>query len=214
MNSITDELISLEEARFALNCIRRHGFSTEEALESIDKLVCSKRTVTMAYLVDYLIKNRLTHMQAEVIRLCCLEDISAAEAATRLGMSVRCIYAAKTKAKEILKDYLEVLVMYFKDLETSEMSPLYLDEALDVLKAQKRDKGNIAVLLKDLRLSHAIEAEQCAKFLNISEKKLSDTEQGKRSPTVSEIEKYSRLTGAEIIIKISKGNGEITWTNQ
>ena len=104
--------------------------------------------------------------------------------------------------------------MYFKDLETSEMSPLYLDEALDVLKAQKRDKGNIAVLLKDLRLSHAIEAEQCAKFLNISEKKLSDTEQGKRSPTVSEIEKYSRLTGAEIIIKISKGNGEITWTNR
>ena len=60
----------------------------------------------MAYLVDYLIKNRLTHMQAEVIRLCCLEDISAAEAATRLGMSVRCIYAAKTKAKEILKVYI------------------------------------------------------------------------------------------------------------
>ena len=48
MNSITDELISLEEARFALNCIRRHGFSTEEALESIDKLVYRKRTVTMA----------------------------------------------------------------------------------------------------------------------------------------------------------------------
>ena len=123
-------------------------------------------------------------------------------------------YIGQEKAKEILKDYLEVLVMYFKDLETSEMPPLYLDEALDVLKAQKRDKGNIAVLLKDLRLSHAIEAEQCAKFLNISEKKLSDTEQGKRSPTISEIEKYSRLTGAEIIIKISKGNGEITWTNQ
>lgn len=214
MNSITDELISLEEAKFALDCIRRHGFSTEEALESVDNIVSRKRTVTMAYLVDYLIKNRLTRIQAEVIRLCCLEDISAAEAAARLGTSVRCIYSAKAKAKEILKDYLEILVMYFKDLETSEMAPLFLDEALDVLKAQKRDKGNIAVLLKDLRLSHAIGIEQCAKFLNISEKKLSDTEQGKRSPTISEMQKYSRLTGAEIIIKISKGNGEITWTNQ
>lgn len=214
MNSITDELISLEEARFALDCMRRHGFSTEEALESIDSLVERKRTVTVAYLVNYLIANRLTQMQSDVIRLCCLEDISAAEAAERLGVSVRCIYSAKAKGKEILKEYLEVLIMYFKDLETSEMSPLFLDEALDVLRAQERDKGDIAILLKDLRLSKAISLEQCAKFLKIGEKKLFETEQGKRSPTISEIEKYSRLTGAEITIKISKGNGEITWKNQ
>lgn len=214
MNSITDELISIEEARFALNCIRRHGFNTEEALESVDSLINRTRTVNMAYIVNYLIKNRLTPVQAEVVRLCCMEDISAAEAATRLGMSVRCVYSAKTKAKEILKNYLEVLIMYFKNLEEYEMSPLFIDETLDVLRAQKRKKGDISVLLKDLRTAYAIDTSQCAKFLNISEKKIQDMEQGKRSPTISEIQKYSRLTGSEIIIKITKGNGEFKWIKQ
>ena len=56
MKSISDEVISIEEARAALRCMRLCSFDEEEALESIDRLVGRIRKVGTAKLVEEIIE--------------------------------------------------------------------------------------------------------------------------------------------------------------
>lgn len=63
MKNISDEVISVEEAKAALRCMRLGGFDENEALESIDSLVERIRKIGTAKLVDDIIETRLSENQ-------------------------------------------------------------------------------------------------------------------------------------------------------
>lgn len=214
MNSISENLISIQEARAALRCIQRHGFSVEEGLETIDDFVNRVRTINLAWLLNYLIEKRLSPFQRDVIRLCCFEDISAAATAKKLEVSVRTVYAAINKSKEILKGYLEPVIMYITNLDSTELVPIFVDEALKINRAQKASGATAAQALKNARASLALDLGQCAKALNISEKDLISIEKALKSPSLKELERYSEVLGIKFRIEIEKGKGDLKWTGQ
>ena len=68
MKDISNEVISLEEARAALKCMRLCSFDENEALESIDSLVSRIRKVGTARLVEEIIENRLSDTQRRFMK--------------------------------------------------------------------------------------------------------------------------------------------------
>ena len=67
MKSISDNIISIEEAQTALKCMQKSSLSAKEALETVDEYIERVRAVSMASLTDYIIENRLTPVQREAI---------------------------------------------------------------------------------------------------------------------------------------------------
>ena len=57
MNNISEKIISVEEAKTALRCMRLGGLSEEEALESLDEFVFRLRELTTARIVEKIIEK-------------------------------------------------------------------------------------------------------------------------------------------------------------
>ena len=69
MNNISEKIISVEEAKTALRCMRLGGLSEEEALESLDEFVFRLRELTTARIVEKIIENELTPIPKRVMKL-------------------------------------------------------------------------------------------------------------------------------------------------
>lgn len=63
MKNISDEVLSLEEAKAALRCMRLCSFDEEEALESIDSFIHRIRKVGMAKLIEIIVEKHLSSTQ-------------------------------------------------------------------------------------------------------------------------------------------------------
>ncbi len=214
MNSITDNMISLEEARYALQCMNKYSFTAEEALETIDEYVNRVRNVNMAWLANYIIDTKLSEMQRQVIRRCCFDSISVAECAGELGVSLRAVYSARTKAMDIIGEYLEALVMYFRNLPENETVPLFVGQSLKILSAGGKEDSRVGNIIRNIRLSHGVSTQAAAKAVGRSEKDILSFEKGTKSLTLEDLEKYSRAFGVTITVEFDKGNGVIKWNEQ
>ncbi len=192
MNTITDKMISLEEARFALNNITKNSFSVEEAIETVDSYVERVRLVNLAWLTDYIIQTRLTEIQRNVIKQIVFEMKSANECARELGVSLRAVYSAKSKALEIIGGYIEPILMYFQNLtDKGDVSP-FLHSALQVLAAQKALDKSGGNLLKKIRLSCGADIQLTSRITGYSEKEINSLESGVKEISVSILEKYAK----------------------
>lgn len=214
MNSITDNMISLEEARYALQCMKNLSFSVEESLETIDGYIDRVRDVNMAWLTNYVIDTRLSEMQRSVIRRCCFDEISVADCAEELGVSLRAVYSAKAKAMDIIGGYLEPLVMYFRNLSDKEKVPLFVNRSMEILSAQKAAEGKVGNIMKNIRVSQGADISIASKMTGVSEKEIHALEKGMKQPTIEELKKYSQAFGVKITLEIDKGNGELKWKKQ
>lgn len=211
MNTITDNSILLDEARLALREMRNLGFDPEESLEGIDSYVNRVRTICVSELIDNIIETKLTEMQKRIIKDFWFNDVTPEDIIKSLNISRRTFYSSKAKAQDIIKDYLEPLITYFRNLPSSAVMPAVINESFTVLKANKASAKNIDSALKNIRLTFGAETALAASALGIKEEELIKKENSKKEPTLSELKKYSKAFGTKIILEFDNGNGEIKW---
>lgn len=211
MNTITDNSILVEEARFALREMKKHGFSAEESLETVDSYINRVRAVCIAELMNYVIDTKLTEIQRCALRDFWFNDITPDETAEKTGVSVRTVYASRARAQEILKDYLEPLVMYLRSMPSSDVMPAVIKEGREILRAREQSGSSLGKALESIRLNFGAGTELAASALGIKEKELIKKEKSNVEPTLPELETYSRAFGARIILEFNNGKGEIRW---
>ncbi len=211
MKNISDEVVSVEEARAALRCMRLCSFDEGEALESIESLIHRIRKVGMARLVEEVIENRLSATQRQFIKEYWYENKNTAQIARENGVSQANVYRTIARANEAIRDFIKPLVMYHSDLTDVRVQPLYLEEIMKISSASKRKGEGIAEQLKNIRLSNGVKPEQLARAVCITQKELEMIESGKKKPTVDLILKYSKVFGIEISLKFEKGKGRYEW---
>lgn len=214
MNSITDNLISLEEANFALRCMREYCFTPQEAMDSIETVVNRVRNIDMASLTNHIIDTKLSAVQRHVIRRCCLDGISVSQCADEIGLSLRAVYSAKTKGLKMIEEYLEPLVIYFRNLPGRETVPLFAANSLSILASQSQGKSEAGNMLKNIRTAYAVSTQDISKMSGVREKDILSAEKGKRPVSVDEIENYSRIFGVDITLEFNKGKVTAIWKKQ
>ena len=214
MNSITDNLISVEEARFALRCMREYLFNEQEAMDSIETVVNRVRNIDMAHLTNHIIDTKLSAVQRHVIRRCCFDGVSVSQCAAELGLSLRAIYSARAKGLEIIEEYLEPLVMYFRNLPGRETVPLFAANSLKILASQSQNKSEAGNMLRNIRTAYSVSSQDIAKMSGVREKDILSAEKGKRPVSVDEIENYSRIFGVKITLEFDKGKVNAVWKEQ
>lgn len=211
MKNISDEVVSVEEARAALRCMRLCSFDEGEALESVDNLIHRIRKVGTARLVEEVIEKRLSETQRKFIKEYWYKDKNTAQIARENGVSQANVYRTIARANEAIKDFILPLVMYHSDLTDVRIQPLYLEEIMKISSASKKNGGEICDLLKNIRLSNGVKPEQLAKAVCITLKELEMIENGRKKPTVDLILKYSKIFSIEISLKFEKGKGRYEW---
>lgn len=211
MNTITDNLISLEEARYALRMMKEHSFTVEESLETIDDFTNRVRTVNVAWLINYIIETRLTEMQKEVIRRCYFDSASVAQCAQELGISLRAVYSSREKAMNIIGSYIEPLMMYFTNLPKTDIVPLMAAHSLKILSATEDKTDSINNILKNIRNSQSVSVDSLSKATRIKKEDIQLIEKGKKSVSVENLERYSKAFGVKFTLEIKDGKGELLW---
>ena len=214
MNSITDNLISVEEARFALRCMREYLFNEQEAMDSIETVVNRVRNIDMAHLTNHIIDTKLSAVQRHVIRRCCFDGVSVSQCAAELGLSLRAIYSARAKGLEIIEEYLEPLVMYFRNLPGRETVPLFAANSLKILASQSQSKSETGNMLRNIRTAYSVSSQDIAKMSGVREKDILSSEKGARPVSVDEIENYSRIFGVNITLEFKEGKVNAEWKKQ
>lgn len=214
MNSITDNLISVEEARFALRCMREYLFNEQEAMDSIETVVNRVRNIDMAHLTNHIIDTKLSAVQRHVIRRCCFDGVSVSQCAAELGLSLRAIYSARAKGLEIIEEYLEPLVMYFRNLPGREAVPLFAANSLKILASQSQNKSEAGNMLRNIRTAYSVSSQDIAKMSGVREKDILSSEKGARPVSVDEIENYSRIFGVNITLEFKEGKVNAEWKKQ
>lgn len=211
MKRISDEIISVEEARAALRCMLRCGLNEEEALESIDSVVERIRKVSTSKLVEEIIETRLSQTQRLFIKEYWYQNKNTAQIARENDVSQANVYRTIARANETIKDLLTPLYKYYMDLSDVKINPLYVEETLKICSAANSSREELSEKLKNLRISKAVTPEQLAQAVCITVKDLELIENGKKEPTVALLNRYSKVFGIEINLKITDGKGRYEW---
>lgn len=211
MKSISDKVISVEEAKAALRCMRLCGFDETEALESIDSLVERIRKIGMSELVDDIIETRLSETQRIFVQEYWFSGKSTAQIARERGVSQANVYRTISRASETITELLTPLVRYYRDLPDVQVAPLFLEEIMGICSARRNKGENIGAQLKSIRMSNAVTPEQTARAMCITVKKLESIENGKAEPTLELLERYSAVFGVHFNFEIVNGRRKYEW---
>lgn len=211
MKNISDEVLSLEEAKAALRCMRLCSFDEEEALESIDSFVHRIRKVGMAKLVDEIVENHLSSTQKLFFKEYWYNNKNTVQIARENGVSQANVYRTVSRANETVKAMLTPLMMYQHDLSQVNMLPLYAEEIIKISSARQRENRGLNDLLKSIRVANAVTSEDMARAVCITVKELEAIENGKKEPPVTILARYSEIFGIEIEMKINNGKGRYEW---
>lgn len=211
MKNISDEVISVEEARAALRCMRLCSFDETEALESVESLVHRIRKVGTARLVEEIIEKKLSETQKHFIKEFWFNEKNTAQIARENGVSQANVYRTISRANETIKEFITPLVMYHNDLVITEIKPLYFNEIMNITSVSERKGISLSEQLKAIRLSNAVTSEQLAKAVCITVGELEKIENGKKLPSLEILERYSRIFNVEINLKFINGKGRYEW---
>lgn len=211
MKNISDEVISVEEARAALRCMRLCSFDETEALESVESLVHRIRKVGTARLVEEIIEKKLSETQKHFVKEFWFNEKNTAQIARENSVSQANVYRTISRANETIKELITPLVMYHNDLVITEIEPLYFNEIMNITSVSERKGISLSEQLKYIRLSNAVTSEQLAKAVCITVGELEKIENGKKLPSLEILERYSRIFNVEINLKFINGKGRYEW---
>ncbi len=209
--NISDEVISVEEARAALRCMRLCNLDEVEALECVESLVERIRKVSTAKLLENIIETSLSETQRKFIKEYWYSRKSTSQIARESGVSQANVHRTLTRAYEVIKELMTPLVAYYNDLPDVSLVPIYFDEVKKVCTARNSEAETLAEKLKNLRISNSISLEDLSRALNVTVKTLGDIESGKKEPTVENLEKYSKIFAIRIDVKFVNGKGRYEW---
>lgn len=207
MNNISEKVISIEEAKTALRCMRLSGFDEVQALETLDEFAIRIRKLTTARIVENIINNSLTLPQADIVRRYWFNGQNTMQIARDLNVSQANVYRTLTRANEAIKNNMAALIQYQNDLDDISIVPIHIDESLEILSAQKRESRTFGEALRNLRVSYAITPQSLASNLKISQKELSDIECGNKIPSAVISSRYTALFNVEITMNFKNGRG-------
>ena len=211
MENVSERLISLEEAKTALKCMRLGGLNEEEAVESLDSVCERVRKVTTAKLVEDIIENRLSAVQRDYIKKYWYEQKNTAQIARECGVSQAGVYRTIERANEIIRELMTSVISYQKDLIQTEVEPVILEESLEMCSARLGFTSSFCEMLRNLRAAQAIGIETLARALKISRRELEEIESGYRVPSAVTAMRYSALFGLEINMTFTNGRGKYQW---
>ncbi|MBR3836004.1 MAG: transcriptional regulator [Clostridia bacterium] len=211
MNTISDTVISVEEARTALRCMRLCNLDEYEALESVDSLVERIRRISMAKLVESIIETKLTENQRTVVQSFWFSEKNTSQIARELGVSQSNVYRTLTRANETIKELLTPLVTYFSDLPDVQVAPVIFRETMKTCSAREGEADTLSAVLTNIRLSKAVAPECAAQAMCITVKELVKIESGKVNPTVDYIRRFSQAFNVELNFSIVNGKGRYEW---
>lgn len=211
MKNISDEVISVEEAKVALRCMRLCNLDEYETLESIDSLVTRIRKITTAKLVEEIIETRLTENQRTIVLEYWFSGKNTAQIAREIGVSQANVYRTLTRANNLIKELLTPLVMYFSDLPTVRVAPLLLGEIMEICSAKRNRNDTAGTMLKNIRLSKAVTPEQASRAMCITVTELKKIEKGEKEPTLGFLLRFSEVFKVEFDLTITNGKERYKW---
>lgn len=207
MNNISEKLISVEEAKTALRCMRLCDLSEAEALETLDELAFRLRDVTTSRLVEDIIENSLSEVQRDAMKLHLYEGLNSTQIGERLGVSQASAYNALLRANNAIAKLMTPLIKYQNDICSAEIVPLRMEKLLEICAGRNGSAKDFCLQLRNLRLSNALSEERLATSLRISQRVLSEIESGKRLPSLLTATRYSALFEIEIDMNLKNGKG-------
>ncbi|MBQ7548532.1 MAG: transcriptional regulator [Clostridia bacterium] len=211
MNDPQETMISLDEARTALRCMRLSGLSEEEELEDIDDFTQRLRNVTAAGLVGYIIENRLSDTQRLFLKERWFSRKNTAQIAREHGVSQPNVYQTIARAENTVRDYMTPVIMYSRNILDPSIVPINYALLKRIRCAGEPFGGSMCEIIRDIRLSNAVGEEQFCTAVGISRKELEVIEKGKKMPTIPALLACSAVFGAEIRIKLTEGKGDYKW---
>lgn len=211
MKNISDEVLSVEEARAALRCMRLSRLDEAEAIESIDSFVNRIRKVGTAKLVGDIINNHLSSTQRKFVTEYWYHNKNTSQIARENGVSQANVYRTIARANETIKNLLTPLIMYQRDLPKISIKPLYVEELLRISSAQRCADRALPDLLSSIRQAYAVTPEEMSRVMCITVKELEAIEKGKKEVTFDLLSRYSKIFGIEIEMKIINGKGRYIW---
>lgn len=207
---MSERMISVEEAKEALKCMRLGGLSEEEALETLDEAAERVRKVTMSKLVERIIEEKLSDVQRECIKKYWYEQKNTAQIARENGVSQANVYRTIERANEIIKELMTPVVMYVQDVQEAEIIPV-VQESMEIVSARKSMTASFCEALRNIRVENAIQPEVLAGALKISVKELEEIESGRRVPSIVTAMRYTVIFGMEIKMTFVNGRGFYEW---
>lgn len=210
MENISERVISFEEAKAALRCMRLGGLSEEEALESLDETAERIRKVTTAKLVESIIEEKLSAVQREYFTKYWYERKNTAQIARECGVSQAGVYRAIERANETIKELMTPLIRYQQNLMTADVVGV-TQEALEICSAEKCVSSSFCDALRNLRVARGISQDCLSRALKISVRELNEIENGMRVPSIVTAMRYSVLFGIEIKMTFVNGKGVYEW---
>lgn len=210
MNNISEKIISVEEAKTALRCMRLGGLFEGDALESLDEFVFRLRDVTTSKLVERIIERELTPIQSRVLKLYLYDGLNSAQIGRLLGVSQANAYQTVTRANETIIRLMTPLIEYQNDISDAELVPINVGKLLEICAARNGNSESFCARLRDLRVAYAISEQRMAANLKISDRELKEIESGRKMPSFTTTMRYSALFGIEIEMKFINGRGVYT----
>lgn len=207
---MNERMISVEEARIALRCMRLGNLSEDEALETLDEVAERVRKVTISKLVEDIIEEKLSDIQRDYIRKYWYEQKNTAQIARESGVSQASVYRTIERANYIIKELMTPVIRYTEDISEVDVIPL-AEEALEVCAARKMMTESFCEELRNLRVGLAITPEALARALKISIKELEEIESGRRIPSIVTAMRYSAIFEMKIKMTFINGRGIYEW---
>lgn len=207
MNTFSEKIISVEEARTALRCMRLGDLSEDEALECLDEFVFRVRNITTAKIVEEIIEKELTPLQTEVMKMYLYDNMGVAQIGRVLGLSQAAVSKIVVRANNTIVKLMTPLIKYQSDVSDAEIVPIKIGKLLDICSARNGNAASFGEELKNLRIAYDIGAEQLSSNLKISKWDLTAIESGRKIPSITTAMRYSALFDAEIEMKFKNGRG-------
>ena len=120
MNTFSEKIISVEEARTALRCMKLGDLSEDEALECLDEFVFRVRNVTTAKIVEEIIEKELTPLQTEVMKMY-LDNMGVAQIGRVLGLSQAAASKIVVRANNTIVKLMTPLIKYQSDISDAQV---------------------------------------------------------------------------------------------
>ena len=211
MKIVNDAVISVDEAKAALRCMRLCNLDEYEALESLDSLVERVRKIGMADLVTDIIETKLTENQRIIVQEFWFSGKNTSQIARELGVSQANVYRTLSRANDSIKELLTPLVAYFSDLPQTQVAPIIVNEIMKISSAKSRNSEALPDILMNIRLSKAVSPECAARATNVSVRELEKIENGQVEPSIGFLQRFSRAFNVELDMSIVKGKERYGW---
>lgn len=207
---MNERMLTFEEAKTALRCMRLGGLSEDEALDTIEEVADRVRKVSISKLVESIIEEKLSDIQRDYIKKYWYEQKSTAQIARECGVSQASVYKTIERAHIIIKELMTPVMKYAENVLDADVITL-TEEAMEICSARKALTDSFCESLRNIRIANAVSPEALARALKISIRELEEIESGRRVPSIITAMRYSTIFGMEITMTFVNGRGIYEW---